>query len=125
MLIIVLRYISLFICLMLLLLYLCLDFINDAGADIPDEDVVRGSRRHSIPMRDEEEDIDEIERQVRERYARSTHIEYGEEAAEVEQQALLPSVKDPKLWMVKCAVCERFYLIKLSRCLLFALLQLY
>ncbi|EER88041.2 hypothetical protein BDA96_10G096000 [Sorghum bicolor] len=80
------------------------DFINDAGADLPDEDVVRGSRRHSIPMRDEEEDIDEIERQVRERYARSTHIEYGEEAAEVEQQALLPSVKDPKLWMVKCAI---------------------
>jgi transcription elongation factor SPT5 len=55
-------------------------------------------------MRDEEEDIEEIERQVRERYARSTHIEYGEEAADVEQQALLPSVKDPKLWMVKCAV---------------------
>ena len=87
-----------------------LDFINDAGADLPDEDVVMGSRRHSIPMRDEEEDIDEIERQVRERYARSTHIEYGEEAAEVEQQALLPSVKDPKLWMVKCAVCSRFIL---------------
>ncbi|KAL6605991.1 hypothetical protein ACP70R_041644 [Stipagrostis hirtigluma subsp. patula] len=80
------------------------DFINDAGADIPDEDVVRGARRHSIPMREEEEDIDEIERQVRERYARSSHIEYGEEAAEVEQQALLPSVKDPKLWMVKCAI---------------------
>uniref|UniRef100_A0A0E0L958 Transcription elongation factor SPT5 n=1 Tax=Oryza punctata TaxID=4537 RepID=A0A0E0L958_ORYPU len=80
------------------------DFINDAGADLPDEDVVRGSRHRSMPMRDEEEDIDEIERQVRERYARSTHIEYGEEAAEVEQQALLPSVKDPKLWMVKCAI---------------------
>ncbi|KAG8077061.1 hypothetical protein GUJ93_ZPchr0006g45722 [Zizania palustris] len=57
-----------------------------------------------MPMRDEEEDIDEIERQVRERYARSSHIEYGEETAEVEQQALLPSVKDPKLWMVKCAI---------------------
>jgi len=96
---------------MLPLLYLCLDFINDAGADIPDEDVVRGSRRHSMPMRDEEEDIDEIERQVRERYARSTHIEYGEEAAEVEQQALLPSVKDPKLWMFKCALCTRFILL--------------
>ncbi|KAG8077065.1 hypothetical protein GUJ93_ZPchr0006g44135 [Zizania palustris] len=80
------------------------DFINDAGADIPDEDVVRVSRHRSMPMRDEEEDIDEIERQVRERYARSSHIEYGEETAEVEQQALLPSVKDPKLWMVKCAI---------------------
>uniref|UniRef100_A0A0D3GE20 Transcription elongation factor SPT5 n=1 Tax=Oryza barthii TaxID=65489 RepID=A0A0D3GE20_9ORYZ len=85
------------------------DFINDAGADLPDEDVVRGSRHRSMPMRDEEEDIDEIERQVRERYARSTHIEYGEEAAEVEQQALLPSVKDPKLWMIgherETAIC--------------------
>ena len=27
------------------------------------------------------------------------------ETTEVEQQALLPSVKDPKLWMVKCNVC--------------------
>ena len=101
----------------------CSDFINDAGADNPDEDAGRGSRsRHSIPMRDEEEDIDEIERQVRERYARSTHIEYGEEAADVEQQALLPSVKDPKLWMVKCAVGT---LIKLSAILLLALSSLY
>ncbi len=28
------------------------------------------------------------------------------ETTEVEQQALLPSVKDPKLWMVKCLVRE-------------------
>jgi transcription elongation factor SPT5 len=69
-------------------------------------------------MRDEEEDIEEIERQVRERYARSTHIEYGEEAADVEQQALLPSVKDPKLWMVKCAVGLSFSLIKLPTILI-------
>jgi transcription elongation factor SPT5 len=72
-------------------------------------------------MREEEEDMDEIERQVRERYARSTHIEYGEEAADVEQQALLPSVKDPKLWMVKCAVGLRFSLIKLYGCFFFQL----
>lgn len=49
-------------------------------------------------------DVDELRQQLHERYARSSHIEYGEEATEVEQQALLPSVKDPKLWMVKCMV---------------------
>jgi transcription elongation factor SPT5 len=109
----------------LLVIYHCPDFINDAGADIPEDDAGRGSRsRHSIPMRDEEEDIDEIERQVRERYARSTHIEYGEEAADVEQQALLPSVKDPKLWMVKCAVGSSCILIKLPAILFLALSSL-
>ncbi|KAF2570791.1 hypothetical protein F2Q70_00002956 [Brassica cretica] len=32
------------------------------------------------------------------------HEEYDEEATDVEQQSLLPSVRDPKLWMVKCAI---------------------
>ncbi|KAH9326896.1 hypothetical protein KI387_007074, partial [Taxus chinensis] len=34
----------------------------------------------------------------------SDHVEYDEETTDVEQQALLPSVKDPKLWMVRCAI---------------------
>ncbi|XP_072952889.1 putative transcription elongation factor SPT5 homolog 1 [Typha angustifolia] len=80
------------------------EFINDAGADLPDEVESRRSRRPSILMGEEQEDVDEIERQVYERYAKSSHIEYSEDATEVEQQALLPSVKDPKLWMVKCAI---------------------
>lgn len=80
------------------------DFINDAGADLPDEEEGRRLHRPSILMGEDQEDVDEIERQVYERYAKSSHVEYGDDATEVEQQALLPSVKDPKLWMVKCAV---------------------
>lgn len=80
------------------------DFINDVpGADLPDEDERRRPRR-PILMQEEQEDVDEIERQVYERYAKSSHQEYEEEDIEVEQQALLPSVRDPKLWMVKCAI---------------------
>ncbi|KAG0463072.1 hypothetical protein HPP92_021548 [Vanilla planifolia] len=66
--------------------------------------VVERSRRPLNLMTEEQEDVEEMERQVYERYAKSSHIEYGEDATEVEQQALLPSVKDPKLWMVKCAI---------------------
>jgi len=45
-------------------------------------------------------------RRLRERSRSGTasHSDYDEEVTEVEQQALLPSVKDPKLWMVQCAV---------------------
>lgn len=78
------------------------DFI-DPGADLPDEDG-RRFRRPLLPREDEQEDVEEIERRIQERYARSLNVEYDEEATDVEQQALLPSVRDPKLWMVKCAV---------------------
>ncbi|XP_042067264.1 putative transcription elongation factor SPT5 homolog 1 isoform X1 [Salvia splendens] len=79
------------------------DFI-DPGADIPDEDDRRLHRRPLLPREDEQEDVEEIERRIQERYARSLNVEYDEEATDVEQQALLPSVRDPKLWMVKCAI---------------------
>lgn len=81
-----------------------IDFI-DPGADLPDEDDRRMHRRPLLPREDDQEDVDEIERRIQERYAaRSLNVEYDEEATDVEQQALLPSVRDPKLWMVKCAV---------------------
>lgn len=57
-----------------------------------------------LPREDEQEDVEEMERRIQERYAKSLNVEYDEEATDVEQQALLPSVRDPKLWMVKCAV---------------------
>lgn len=79
------------------------DFI-DNGAEIPDEDVDRRPHRPSTFLTEDQEDVEEMERQVYERYAKSSHVEYGEEATEVEQQALLPSVRDPKLWMVKCQI---------------------
>ena len=47
----------------------------------------------------------DMERLIQQRYATcSNHVEYDEETTDVEQQALLPFVKDPKLWMVKCAI---------------------
>lgn len=55
----------------------------------------------------EEEDVEALERRVQERFYKSSHqMEYDEETTDVDQQALLPSVRDPKLWMVKCAVCS-------------------
>ncbi|KAL6311137.1 hypothetical protein AAG906_025686 [Vitis piasezkii] len=68
------------------------DFIVDAGAELPEEDDGQRMRRALLPQEDEQEDFE------------SSHAEYDEETTEVEQQALLPSVRDPKLWMVKCAI---------------------
>ncbi|XP_058074937.1 putative transcription elongation factor SPT5 homolog 1 [Magnolia sinica] len=81
------------------------DFINDAGAEIPDDDDGERMPRRPLLRDDEQEDVDDLERRIKSRYASSrSHAEYDEETTEVEQQALLPSVKDPKLWMVKCAI---------------------
>ncbi|XP_019196746.1 PREDICTED: putative transcription elongation factor SPT5 homolog 1 isoform X2 [Ipomoea nil] len=81
------------------------DFIVDNGADIPDDyDSRQIHRRPILSREDQEEDFEALERSIQARYARSSHVEYDEEATDVEQQALLPSVRDPKLWMVKCAI---------------------
>nr|CAB3447986.1 unnamed protein product [Digitaria exilis] len=60
----------------------------------------------SSMVEDDEEAVEEYVRglQERSRYGTTCHSDYDAEVTEVEQQALLPSVKDPKLWMVKCAV---------------------
>lgn len=52
---------------------------------------------------EDHEDLEAFARSIQERYGRRT-TDYDEETTDVEQQALLPSVRDPKLWMVKCAV---------------------
>ncbi|XP_022773329.1 putative transcription elongation factor SPT5 homolog 1 [Durio zibethinus] len=81
------------------------DFIVESGGDLPEEDVGRRMHRRPLPLReDEQEDVEALERSIQARYARSSHTEYDEETTDVEQQALLPSVRDPKLWMVKCAI---------------------
>ncbi|OAY58398.1 putative transcription elongation factor SPT5 homolog 1 isoform X1 [Manihot esculenta] len=81
------------------------DFIVDTGADLPDDDDSRRvHRRPLLPREDDQEDVEALERSIQARYARSSHTEYDEETTDVEQQALLPSVRDPKLWMVKCAI---------------------
>ncbi|KAH9614186.1 hypothetical protein KSS87_017895 [Heliosperma pusillum] len=81
-----------------------IDFIVDPSADIPEDDDRRMHRRPLLPREDQDEDVEDLERRIQERYARSNQAEYDEETTDVEQQALLPSVRDPKLWMVKCAI---------------------
>ncbi|PQP97861.1 putative transcription elongation factor SPT5 homolog 1 isoform X1 [Prunus yedoensis var. nudiflora] len=68
------------------------------------DDGRRMHRRPLLPREDEQEDVEALERRIQARYARSSHTEYDEETTDVDQQALLPSVRDPKLWMVKCAI---------------------
>ncbi|KAE9608921.1 hypothetical protein Lal_00020321 [Lupinus albus] len=81
------------------------DFIVDGGADLPEERDGRSVRRGRMMPHDEEdhEDLEAVAKSIQERYGRR-QAEYDEEATDVEQQALLPSVRDPKLWMVKCAI---------------------
>ncbi|GMP46556.1 hypothetical protein CsSME_00014662 [Camellia sinensis var. sinensis] len=81
------------------------NFIVDGGAELPDEDDGRRMhRRPLLPREEDQEDVEALERSIQARYARSSHTEYDEETTDVEQQALLPSIRDPKLWMVKCAI---------------------
>ncbi|CAN8246881.1 unnamed protein product [Cochlearia groenlandica] len=83
------------------------DFIEDGGTDLPGE---RGDRRYHdrgfLSREENDEDVEDIVRKIKARHSRN-HEEYDdeeEEATDVEQQAFLPSVRDPKLWMVKCAI---------------------
>ncbi|CAH9064325.1 unnamed protein product [Cuscuta epithymum] len=80
-------------------------FIVDNDSEVRDGyDSRQIHRRPILSQEDQDEDFEALERNIQARYARSSHVEYDEEATDVEQQALLPSVRDPKLWMVKCAI---------------------
>ncbi|GAU49387.1 hypothetical protein TSUD_407230 [Trifolium subterraneum] len=81
------------------------DFIVEPGSDLPYDDDNRGRARHRLPPHQEDhEDLEAMARSIQERYGKQRMAEYDEETTDVEQQALLPSVRDPKLWMVKCAI---------------------
>lgn len=81
------------------------DFIVTGGDELPDEEDGRRMHRRPMPLReDDQEDMEALERRIQMRYAKTDHVDYDEETTDVEQQALLPSVRDPKLWMVKCAI---------------------
>ncbi|MCI12054.1 putative transcription elongation factor SPT5 [Trifolium medium] len=56
------------------------------------------------PHQEDHEDLEAMARSIQERYGKQRTADYDEETTDVEQQALLPSVRDPKLWMVKCAI---------------------
>ncbi|PIA56277.1 hypothetical protein AQUCO_00700545v1 [Aquilegia coerulea] len=94
-------------------------FIDNEGDDdeLPDEDGDPGRYRMQhhqrfLPSeRDKELDVEQLERNVRERFGSllsddgedfySDDYE-NEETSQVEQQALLPCIRDSKLWMVGC-----------------------
>ncbi|CAN6239283.1 unnamed protein product [Urochloa humidicola] len=80
------------------------DFIDDTQDDIRGNDVRRRPMPDSRSLMDDDEEVQEYLRRLRVRCGTTSHSDYNEEVTEVEQQALLPSVKDPKLWMVKCAI---------------------
>nr|GEX10991.1 RNA-directed DNA polymerase, eukaryota [Tanacetum cinerariifolium] len=96
-------------------------FIADERDEQEDvEDATRMHRRPRLITReDEQEDVEALEREIQKRFARN-RSEYDDDdyedddQTEVEQQALLPSVRDPKLWMVKCAVCLEFFSLFIS-----------
>ncbi|KAI3944455.1 hypothetical protein MKW98_006616 [Papaver atlanticum] len=76
---------------------------NDDQEDDDDRRMGHGYRPHPW-LSDGEEEIEEIERRIQQRYQ-----SYDEEIDEanindVEQQSRLPSVKDSKLWTVKCVI---------------------
>ncbi|CAK9231171.1 unnamed protein product [Sphagnum troendelagicum] len=79
------------------------DFIDHGNEIVEEGDSRRSHHRPMLPRDDQEGDVEDLEKFIQQRYGRQEYEEYDEaETTEVEQQALLPSVKDPKLWMVKC-----------------------
>ncbi|RZC57663.1 hypothetical protein C5167_004957 [Papaver somniferum] len=76
---------------------------NDEQEDDDDRRIRHKYRPHPS-LSDGEEDIEEIERRIQQRY-QSYDEEFDEaDINDVEQQSRLPSVKDSKLWTVKCVI---------------------
>ncbi|KAI3847878.1 hypothetical protein MKW92_001883 [Papaver armeniacum] len=78
---------------------------NDEIMPEDDDDDKRMGHGRQLPfLSDDEEDIEEIARRVHQRY-QSYEEEFDETYInDIEQQSRLPSVKDSKLWTVKCAI---------------------
>ncbi|EOX92502.1 Global transcription factor group A2, putative [Theobroma cacao] len=84
-------------------------FIDDDVTELLKENKGRMPRRPFLPTEDDQDDVEEMARRIEEKYGSLSRPEqydegYGEETTHVEQQALLPSVRDPKLWLVKCEI---------------------
>ncbi|MCL7044681.1 hypothetical protein MKW94_005301, partial [Papaver nudicaule] len=83
-------------------------FLDNSNEIPPEEHVGRRMERpHLFSREDDEIDVDEYARIINARYGQHNGDDaedYDEEINDVEQQSLLPSVRDPKLWIVKCAI---------------------
>ncbi|KAG7573568.1 Spt5 transcription elongation factor N-terminal [Arabidopsis suecica] len=82
-------------------------FIVSGETDLPNEDADHRRQYYQRGFHPHEEDVDEFEKRTLERLSSRMHAEdiYElDEVNDIDQQALLPSVRDPKLWLVKCAI---------------------
>jgi transcription elongation factor SPT5 len=89
------------------------DLIDDAGEVATAEDQAelrRAIREAEIQaQKDEEINPEELQKYLQERFGRDRMAQYhaseqGEQAGgAVSQQALMPTAKDPKLWVIRCA----------------------
>ncbi|XP_031557165.1 transcription elongation factor SPT5-like [Actinia tenebrosa] len=82
------------------------DLIDSGDHEEPVGDDISGARRLQQMLRDRKDD--EIEEYYRKKYAETNDKYYhaNELQPEVQQQSLLPGVKDPNLWTVKCKIGE-------------------
>ncbi|GMH35712.1 hypothetical protein BSKO_03580 [Bryopsis sp. KO-2023] len=78
------------------------DLIMDAPEDLPLEETHHSQRiyRQMQDQDDADEDPEELERYITERYE-AQQYDQGEATATT-QQSLLPTLRDPKLWVVQC-----------------------
>ena len=85
---------------------------DEAGQSAQDVEAMMRRRDRKFGMQNDILDEREIEAYYRDRYNEDTAAiarfgEGGEEMSdEITQQTLLPEVKDPNLWMVKCRIGE-------------------
>ncbi|XP_072045475.1 transcription elongation factor SPT5-like [Amphiura filiformis] len=83
------------------------ELINDLTSKDQDESQRHGARRLEQLLRSEKED--EIEAYYKRKYAETSSSRYADEDElpdAITQQGLLPGVKDPNLWMVRCQIGE-------------------
>ncbi|KAL6063390.1 Transcription elongation factor SPT5 [Balamuthia mandrillaris] len=94
-------------------------FPNEADeaalAEVAEPNLERAAHRRAAALQHleaDEADVSDISKRIqekykdygRERYIPIDHIQLTQEASEIAQQRLLPSVRDPKLWLVRCKV---------------------
>ena len=81
--------------------------IDDKGQEVEDADEfhqrIRARNNDLLRAANEGRTEEELEKFIQERYASQQYVAPSEDAetTELEQQALQPSVTDPKLWLIK------------------------
>ncbi len=79
------------------------DFIDEANEA---EALEPNIYRQLDTRREEEDDMDAVEQRLKERYGKGAYTAnaYRGDVDYIPMQFLLPTERDPKLWLVKCKV---------------------